>query len=95
MHGIYINPNYRDLPTLLLIFCSSMKNKHAHTREYADIEVLADPRLKRVDKDREICQYVHPPTNALSNIDGNGALFLRTNLQIQGFLQEQADAIER
>ncbi|EXB53657.1 hypothetical protein L484_013291 [Morus notabilis] len=60
-----------------------------------DIEVLADPRLKRVDKDREICQYVHPPTNALSNIDGNGALFLRTNLQIQGFLQEQADAIER
>ena len=60
-----------------------------------DIEVPADPRLKHSDKDRESRQYLHPPTDVLQDIDSNGAMFLRTNWQIQGFLQEQADAIER
>ena len=38
---------------------------------------------------------MHPPTNTFRDIDGKAAMFLRTNWQIQGFLQEQADAIER
>ncbi|XP_062105715.1 anaphase-promoting complex subunit 5 [Humulus lupulus] len=60
-----------------------------------DIAVPADPRSRHSDKDREVGQYVHPPTNTLRDIDGKAGLFLRTNWQIQGFLQEQADAIER
>ncbi|KAL5573105.1 hypothetical protein UlMin_022702 [Ulmus minor] len=60
-----------------------------------DVEVSVDPRSKHIDKGREVCEYVHPPTNALRDVDNSGGLFLRTNWQIQGFLQEQADAIER
>ncbi|KAM6555826.1 hypothetical protein CsatB_002845 [Cannabis sativa] len=60
-----------------------------------DIEVPADPRSRHSDKDREVGQYMHPPTNTLRDTDSSAALFLRTNWQIQGFLQEQADAIER
>lgn len=47
------------------------------------------------DKGKEVCQYLHPPTNALQDIDNFGAMYLQTNWQIQGFLHEQADAIER
>lgn len=61
----------------------------------ADVEVLVDPKSKHSDKGREVCQYINPPSNALTEIDPNGGMFLRTNWQIQGFLREQADAIER
>ncbi|PON52066.1 Anaphase-promoting complex subunit [Parasponia andersonii] len=60
-----------------------------------DIEVPADPRSRHIDKDREVGQFVHPPKNTFRAIDSSAGMFLRTNWQIQGFLQEQADAIER
>ncbi|PRQ52142.1 putative tetratricopeptide-like helical domain, anaphase-promoting complex subunit 5 [Rosa chinensis] len=60
-----------------------------------DIEVPADPKLKYGDKLREGCHYAHPPSNTLRDLDPNGGLFLRTNWQVQGFLQEQADALEK
>ena len=70
-------------------------NNIRHGHNHVDIEVPADPRSRHSDKDREVGQYVHPPTNTLRDVDSKSALFLRTNWQIQGFLQEQADAIER
>ncbi|XP_024928384.3 anaphase-promoting complex subunit 5 [Ziziphus jujuba] len=60
-----------------------------------DIEVLVDPKSKHGDKGREVCQYTHSTSDALRDIDPNGGMFLRTNWQIQGFLHEQANAIER
>ncbi|XP_050381346.1 anaphase-promoting complex subunit 5 [Argentina anserina] len=60
-----------------------------------DIEVPAAPKLKYGDKLRESSQYAYPPSNTLKDTDPNGGLFLRTNWQVQGFLQEQADALEK
>lgn len=54
-----------------------------------------DPKLKYGDKLREGCHYAHPPSNTVRDLDPNGGLFLRTNWQVQGFLQEQADALEK
>ncbi|KDP35516.1 hypothetical protein JCGZ_08954 [Jatropha curcas] len=43
----------------------------------------------------EGCPHVHPPGNASSDVDPFGEVFLRTNWQVQGYLMEQADAIEK
>ncbi|KAB8420567.1 hypothetical protein FH972_024963 [Carpinus fangiana] len=60
-----------------------------------DIEVAADPRSKHSDKGREASPYMHPPKDASRDFEPNSGIFLRTNWQIQGYLQEQADAIEK
>ncbi|KAL6137167.1 hypothetical protein ACLB2K_062462 [Fragaria x ananassa] len=60
-----------------------------------DIEVPAAPKVKYSDKLREGCHYAHPPSNTSRVLDPNGGVFLRTNWQVQGFLQEQADALEK
>ncbi|KAJ7000300.1 hypothetical protein NC653_010933 [Populus alba x Populus x berolinensis] len=61
----------------------------------ADIEVVADPSSKHGDKCGETSAYVHPPGNELRDVDPYGEIFLRTNWQVQGYLMEQADAIEK
>lgn len=60
-----------------------------------DIEVAADPSSKHGDKCGETSAYVHPPGNELRDVDPYGEIFLRTNWQVQGYLMEQADAIEK
>ncbi|XP_062153277.1 anaphase-promoting complex subunit 5 isoform X1 [Alnus glutinosa] len=60
-----------------------------------DIEVAADPRSKHSDKGREASPYIHPPKDASRDFEPNSGIFLRTNWQIQGYLQEQADTIEK
>ncbi|KAM1461736.1 hypothetical protein ACFXTO_046878 [Malus domestica] len=59
-----------------------------------DIEVSGDPEFKH-GGNREDCHYAHPTSSTFSDLDPNGGIFLRTNWQIQGFLQEQADALEK
>lgn len=61
----------------------------------ADIEVVVDPRPKHSEECREAFPYVHPPGNALRDVDSHGEIFLRANSQVQGYLMEQADAIEK
>lgn len=61
----------------------------------ADIEVVADPSSKHGDKCGETSAYVHPPGNELRDVDPYGEIFLRTSWQVQGYLMEQADAIEK
>ncbi|KAK4578002.1 hypothetical protein RGQ29_028224 [Quercus rubra] len=60
-----------------------------------DIEAPADPKSKHGDKVGEASSYVHPPDYALREFEPNSGIFLRTNWQIQGYLQEQADALEK
>ncbi|KAG6658106.1 anaphase-promoting complex subunit 5 isoform X3 [Carya illinoinensis] len=60
-----------------------------------DIEVLVDVKPKQGDKDREASSYVHPPNDTSRDFEPNCGIFLRSNWQIQGYLQEQADAIEK
>ncbi|KAM0956115.1 hypothetical protein ACFX13_025045 [Malus domestica] len=59
-----------------------------------DIEVPGDPEFKH-GGNREDCHYGHPTSSILSDLDPTAGLFLQTNWQIQGFLQEQADALEK
>lgn len=58
-----------------------------------DIEVFADPKSEHNDKGRESSSYASG--ELLRDVDPNGGVFLRTNWQIQGYLMEQADAIEK
>ncbi|KAI3437130.1 Anaphase-promoting complex subunit 5 [Psidium guajava] len=61
--------------------------------EDTDIELSAEPTFKQNAKGKEASSY------AMTFDDSSGAvdhgLFLRSNWQIQGYLLEQADAIER
>ncbi|XWS75705.1 hypothetical protein CRYUN_Cryun01aG0114900 [Craigia yunnanensis] len=59
-----------------------------------DIEVFADPKSEHNDKGRESSSYASSG-DLLRDVDLNGGAFLRTNWQIQGYLMEQADAIEK
>ncbi|KAK6259408.1 hypothetical protein SCA6_013882 [Theobroma cacao] len=59
-----------------------------------DIEVFADPKSEHNDKGRESSSYASSG-DLLRDFDPNGGVFLRTNWQIQGYLTEQADAIEK
>ncbi|XP_057954840.1 anaphase-promoting complex subunit 5 [Malania oleifera] len=60
-----------------------------------DDEASADMEFTYNDKSRPSSPFALPPTNAFVGADPNGVTFLRTNWQIQGFLMEQADAIEK
>ncbi|KAF2314761.1 hypothetical protein GH714_033476 [Hevea brasiliensis] len=60
-----------------------------------DVEVVTDPRSKHHDKGTEDCPHVHHPGTESQDVDPYGEVFLRTNWQVQGYLMEQADAIEK
>ena len=62
---------------------------------YADIEVSAEPKFKNREITGEPSAFAHHMKDTLRGIDPNGGIFLRTNWQIQGYLCEQADAIEK
>ncbi|OMO49761.1 hypothetical protein COLO4_38399 [Corchorus olitorius] len=59
-----------------------------------DIEVFSDPKSERNDKGRESSPY-GSSSDSMRNNDPNSGVFLRTNWQIQGYLMEQAEAIEK
>ncbi|XP_061342818.1 anaphase-promoting complex subunit 5 isoform X2 [Gastrolobium bilobum] len=60
-----------------------------------DIDVPADSVSKQSEKVRVASLYGDPPSNMPRDIDSSGAVFLRTNWQVQGYLQEQADTLEK
>ncbi|KAJ4728991.1 anaphase-promoting complex subunit 5 [Melia azedarach] len=60
-----------------------------------DIEVSAVPKSKRGDKCGEASPGTHLQNDELREFDSIGGAFLRTNWQMQGYLMEQADAIEK
>lgn len=60
-----------------------------------DIEVSAELKFKHREKTGEASSFAHHMKDTLRGIDPNGGIFLRTNWQIQGYLCEQADAIEK
>lgn len=62
---------------------------------FTDIDVPADSISKVREKGREAGHYGDPPSNMLQYIESSGGIFLRTNWQVQGYLQEQADTIEK
>ena len=62
---------------------------------HADIEVFADPKSEHNDKVRESSSSYASSGDLLRDVDLNEGAFLRTNWQIQGYLMEQADAIEK
>lgn len=61
----------------------------------ADIELSASPKSKNIDEVKETSPFLHPGNSPMRGADPNGGAFLRTNWQIQGYLLEQADAIEK
>lgn len=61
---------------------------------HADIEVFTDPKSEHNDKGRESSSYASSG-DSFTDADLNGGVFLRTNWQIQGYLMEQAYAIEK
>jgi len=60
-----------------------------------DIDVPADSVSKQSEKVRVVSPYGDSSSNILRDVDQSGAVFLRTNWQVQGYLQEQADTIEK
>lgn len=60
-----------------------------------DIDVPADSVSKQTEKVRVVNPYGDSSSNILRDVDQSGAVFLRTNWQVQGYLQEQADTIEK
>jgi anaphase-promoting complex subunit 5 len=60
-----------------------------------DIDVPADSVSKQSDKVRVAGPYEDPQSSMVRDNDPSSAVFLRTNWQIQGYLQEQADTIEK
>ncbi|KAK7385926.1 hypothetical protein VNO78_31903 [Psophocarpus tetragonolobus] len=60
-----------------------------------DVDLPADSVSKQSEKVRVASPYGDPSSNMLRDVDHSGAVFLRTNWQVQGYLQEQADTIEK
>ncbi|KAK8711873.1 hypothetical protein V6N13_147133 [Hibiscus sabdariffa] len=58
-----------------------------------DVEVFADTKPEHNEKGGESSSYASG--DLLRDVDPDGGVFLRTNWQIQGYLMEQADAIEK
>lgn len=59
-----------------------------------DVELSTDLELIH-GKGKEIRLFAHPPNDAVGGLHPNSETFLRTIWQIQGYLMEQADAIEK
>ncbi|XP_009588934.1 anaphase-promoting complex subunit 5 [Nicotiana tomentosiformis] len=53
------------------------------------------PQIKRITKPREVSTCASSSCDASDCVDSQTGAFLRTNWQIQGYLLEQADTIER
>lgn len=62
---------------------------------HADFEVSAGAKLRHSFKPGEVGQFAYSPSCAMKGADPSAGVFLRTNLQIQGYLLEQADEIEK
>ena len=62
---------------------------------HVDIDVRSNSIPKHSETGREAGLYGEPPSNVLQDIDPSNGIFLRTNWQIQGYLQNQADTIEK
>ncbi|XP_058195401.1 anaphase-promoting complex subunit 5 [Rhododendron vialii] len=60
-----------------------------------DFEVSAGAKLRHSYKPGEVGQFAYSPSCAMKGVDPSAGVFLRTNLQIQGYLLEQADEIEK
>lgn len=60
-----------------------------------DIDVPADSVSKQGEKVRVASPYGDPSSNMLRDVDHSSPVFLRTNWQVQGYLQEQAHTIEK
>lgn len=65
------------------------------TIKCADIKVSAVSKSQGGDKCREASPSAHAPNDAMREFDSISGAFLRTNWQMQGYLMEQADAIEK
>lgn len=78
------------MPLLLVLMIDTMMELTC-----TDINVAADSASKQTDKVRVASPYEDPPSNMIQDIDSSGAVFLRSNWQVQGYLQEQADTIEK
>lgn len=59
----------------------------------ADINLTAEPKLKNVDKNMDRSPFSQ--SDKPGTVDPSGGNFLRTNWQVQGYLLEQADLIEK
>lgn len=62
---------------------------------HADVDIPSGSKATQIDKLRDGSSCTGSPSYVQRNIDPQSRGFLRTNWQIQGYLLEQADAIER
>ncbi|TYK16330.1 anaphase-promoting complex subunit 5 isoform X2 [Cucumis melo var. makuwa] len=60
-----------------------------------DVDVLSFPKCKSTSKAKEGYSYSHSLSNTSRDIDPSGSAFLRTNWQMQGYLDAQAEKIEK
>ncbi|XP_022142793.1 anaphase-promoting complex subunit 5 [Momordica charantia] len=60
-----------------------------------DVDVPSYPKCKSNSQAKEAYSYSHSLSNTSRDIDPNGGTFLRTNWQIQGYLDAQAETIEK
>ncbi|XP_010274116.1 PREDICTED: anaphase-promoting complex subunit 5 isoform X2 [Nelumbo nucifera] len=73
---------------------------HTHTPRsllglVEDIQVSADSKYKNCDGIGQGSEFLGPSHDTFRGDDHNSGLFLRTNWQVQGYLREQADLIEK
>ncbi|RZC54226.1 hypothetical protein C5167_013081 [Papaver somniferum] len=58
-------------------------------------ELHSESKIKHTGAGGHSSDFAHEPTDALRGSDNSGGLFLRMNWQVQGYLREQADLIEK
>ncbi|KAL5977007.1 hypothetical protein ACLOJK_021345 [Asimina triloba] len=60
-----------------------------------DIQVSVDSKFRNGDDSLQGSNFICPLNDASTSNEHNGGLFLRTNWQVQGYLREQADLLEK
>lgn len=60
-----------------------------------DCGISSNPGLKQIDKNAEVTLRVLSLSDMSRDIGSISGTFLHTNWQVQGYLSEQADAIEK
>ncbi|KAK4365010.1 hypothetical protein RND71_016368 [Anisodus tanguticus] len=73
---------------------------HNHTpkvlvRAIKDRDFSPGPQVRKINKHREVSACASSSCDATDSVDSPSGAFLRTNWQIQGYLLEKADKIER
>ncbi|CAN1193278.1 Anaphase-promoting complex subunit 5 [Linum perenne] len=73
---------------------------HLHTPKalsglVEDVEIVGGSQYKDGDKSGETCSSFHTGSSGSRSADTSGDIFLRTTSQLQGFVMEQAEAIEK